>query len=136
MLLSNLSQEAGGNWFESRCHMLILIADDEAKVRSALRLLLEQEEDLHVVGEAVDLQSLCSLADSFKPDLILLDLELPGLQPALHLLHLQKSIPSTRIIALSGRTSRHEIPLRTGIDAFVSKGDPPERVLAAVYQSA
>lgn len=116
--------------------MLILIADDEAKVRSALRLLLEQEEDLHVVGEAVDLQSLRSLADSCKPDLILLDLELPGLQPALHLLQLQQSIPSTRIIALSGRSRSHEIQLRTGIDAFVSKGDPPEHVLAAVYQGA
>ena len=116
--------------------MLILIADDELKVRSALRLLLKQEEDLHVVGEAVDLQSLLSLAGSFQPDLILLDLELPGLQPALHLLNLQQSLPSSRIIALSGRSSSHDIPLRTGIDAFVSKGDPPERVLAAIYQRA
>lgn len=114
--------------------MLILIADDEAKVRSALKLLLDQEDDLRVVGEAVDVQSLFILADSFQPDLILLDLELPGFQPSLHLLTLQQSLPSTRIIALSGRTSCHEIPLRTGIDAFVSKIDPPERVLAALYQ--
>jgi two-component system, NarL family, invasion response regulator UvrY len=112
--------------------MLIMIADDEEKVRSALRLLIEHEEGLEVVGEAGDMQTLMEKIDSCRPDLILLDWELPGFQPAEHLANLHHAKPALRVIALSGRFPAHETLVKSGVDAFVSKGDPPESVLSAI----
>jgi CheY-like chemotaxis protein len=59
--------------------MRVLLADDQSKVRSALRLLLEQQFDLNVLGEAVDAQGLRDWVSAVCPDVVLLDWELPGL---------------------------------------------------------
>jgi DNA-binding NarL/FixJ family response regulator len=112
--------------------MQVLLADDQAKVRSALRLLLEHEPDVAILGEAVDTTGLLDWIKATEPDLILLDWELPGLPatallPLLHALH-----PNLRVVALSGRPEARQAALDAGVDAFVSKGDPPERLLAAV----
>jgi DNA-binding NarL/FixJ family response regulator len=112
--------------------MLIMIADDEEKVRSALRLLIEHEEGLEVVGEAGDMHKLMEKIDSCRPDVILLDWELPGLRPTEHLATLHHAKPALRVIALSGRFPSHEALIKSGVDAFVSKGDPPECVLSAI----
>jgi DNA-binding NarL/FixJ family response regulator len=110
-----------------------MIADDEEKVRSALRLLIEHEEGLEVAGEAGDMHALMEKIDSCQPDLILLDWELPGFQPTEHLVFLHHTKPTLRIIALSGRFRSHENLIKSGVDAFVSKGDPPESVLSAIH---
>lgn len=59
--------------------MRVLIADDRPQVRSALRLLLKQEPDVTVVGEAEDAEQALELAIGERPELVLLDWELPGL---------------------------------------------------------
>ena len=59
--------------------MRIFLADDQAKARSALRLLLEQEPGLSVVGEATETEDLLAQVQRTQPDLVLLDWELPGL---------------------------------------------------------
>ena len=128
--------------------MRILLADDQTKVRSALRLLLEQEPGLSVVGEAAEAEGLLTQVQRTQPDLVLLDWELPGLRAA------DPSAPSTgpwsfvpgtegsgassgqrllsalrsvgcplRVIALSGHVEAREEALAAGADAFVSKGD-------------
>ena len=58
--------------------MRVLLADDQAWLRSAVRLLLEQEPDIEVVGEAAEANVLLSIIDAVAPDLLLLDWELPG----------------------------------------------------------
>ena len=58
--------------------MRVLVADDQPHIRSALRLLLDHEPDLNVVGEAIDSQTLCTQIQVTQPDLLLLDWELPG----------------------------------------------------------
>ena len=112
--------------------MRILLADDEQPVRSALRLILEQHLGLRVVGEAAKAEELLHLVKTVKPDLILLDWELPSLGirllPALHAL-----CPYLKIIVLSGRLEAAASALAAGADAFVSKGDPPERLLSALH---
>ena len=120
--------------------MRVLLADDQVNVRSALRLLLAQEPDLDVVGEATGTEELLAQAKIVHPDLVLLDWELPGLQPTdpatdsgqQLLLTLHACHPGLRVIALSGRPEACQAALAAGADAFVSKGDPPERLLAAV----
>jgi len=110
----------------------VLLADDQAKVRSALRLLLEHQPDVEILGEAVDTTGLLDWMKATNPDVILLDWELPGLS-AVALLPLLHSLqPGLCVIALSGRPEAGETALEAGADAFVSKGDPPECLMAAI----
>lgn len=112
--------------------MFVILADDQFDVRCALRLLLEQEADLELVSEAVNTFELLSQLSTACPDLVLLDWELPGL-PILDLLaSVRRICPDTRIIALSGRPEACEQAAQAGVPGFVSKGDPPERLLAVV----
>jgi CheY-like chemotaxis protein len=66
------------------------------------------------------------------PDIILLDWELPGLQGGDALSTLRAHRPQLKVIALSGRPEARSAALAAGMNAFVSKGDPPEQLLAAV----
>lgn len=111
--------------------MQALLADDQAKVRSALRLLLSHEPDVDVLGEAVDATGLLDWVKAAGPDLVLLDWELPGFSPDL-MATLRELCPSLIVIALSGRPEAHRAALSAGADAFVSKVDPPERLLEAI----
>lgn len=114
--------------------MRILIADDQTNVRSALRLLLEQASNIEVVGEVADATSLLLLLETRRPDLLLLDWELPGL-PADHLLRLLRfEQPHLQVLALSSRPEAQQEADSAGVDGFVSKGDPPEAVLTALAQ--
>ncbi|MBC7334651.1 MAG: response regulator transcription factor [Clostridia bacterium] len=110
----------------------VLIADGRARVRSALRLLLIQEPGVSVVGEAEDAARALSLALERRPDLVLLDWELPPLGGPAVLARLRTARPGLAVIALSGWPEARRAALASGVDAFVSKGDPPERLLAAV----
>jgi DNA-binding NarL/FixJ family response regulator len=112
--------------------MRVLLADDQPKVRSALRLLLGQQPDLEVVGEAAEAESLLVQVKELCPDLVLLDWELPGFAADDLLPALREICPRVTVIALSGRPEARRAALAAGADAFVSKGDPPERLLAAV----
>ena len=60
--------------------MHVLLADDQAEVRSALRFLLEQELGMRVVGEVAEVEALLAQNEVTQPDLVLLDWELPGAQ--------------------------------------------------------
>jgi DNA-binding NarL/FixJ family response regulator len=110
----------------------VLLADDEDKVRSALRLLLEQERGLLVVGEAATVEELLIRVASERPNLLLVDWELPRLQAEDVLPALRACCPCMSVIALSGRPEARRAALASGADAFVSKGDPPDRLLAAL----
>lgn len=107
----------------------VLIADDQASVRSALRLALAQQPDITVVGEAADATGLLLAAAQQAADVLLLDWELPGL-PATHLLRLLRyERPSLLIVAMSSRPEARWQALQSGVCAFLSKGAPPESVL-------
>ncbi len=112
--------------------MRILVADDQAPVRSAMRFLLGQEPYLHVVGEAVDGADLLRMVRTRCPDLVLLDWELPGLKAQDLLSVLCSTCPDLMVIALSGWPEARQPALDAGAHAFVSKGDPPERLLATI----
>ena len=111
--------------------MDILLADDE-KVRLALRVLLEQQAGLIVVGEASNAQDLVTQTGAKRPNLVLLDWTLPGLHDNGTLRTLRQTCPDTSVIVLSGRPEAQKPALAAGANAFVSKVDPPERLLAAI----
>jgi DNA-binding NarL/FixJ family response regulator len=113
--------------------MRVILADDQAKVRSALRLLLEHQPDVEILGEAVDTTGLLDWVKAVCPDLVLLDWELPGLPNAALLTRLHDHCPGLQVIALSSRPGARRAALDAGADTFVSKGDPPERLLIAMH---
>jgi DNA-binding NarL/FixJ family response regulator len=116
--------------------MRIILADDQPKVRLGLMLLLEQEEWASVVGEAVEAESLLALAEVTQPDLVLLDWSLQTSAAVDLLPALRMHCPSVTVIVLSGQPGIEEYALEAGADAFVSKADPPEQLLAAICASA
>jgi DNA-binding NarL/FixJ family response regulator len=111
--------------------MRILLADDQPKVRFALRVWLEQQAGFEIVGEAVNAKELLAQVQATTPDLVLLGWELPGLAVD-SLSALREVCPDLSVIALSGRPEARRAALDAGADAFVSKADPPEWLLAAV----
>ncbi len=112
--------------------MRILLADNQPKVRFALRVLLERQAGYEIVGEIETAEELVPQIEASCPDLVLLGWELPGLAPddAISVLH--KIQPNLYIIALSGRLEARHAALAAGADDFVSKADPPERLLMAI----
>jgi DNA-binding NarL/FixJ family response regulator len=112
--------------------MNILLADDQSRVRFALRILLEQQPEWKVTGEASDTNELLSHAESQRPDLILLDGDLPGLDASDCLVVLRQKFPQLCIIALSERLPKHPANPAQYFDAYSSKANPPEYLLAVI----
>ena len=112
--------------------MRILIADDEPRVRSALRLLLRQESDSSEIYEAGDGEAMMRCAAKRHLDLVIMDWNLPKTGGYTALKALRAAQPDVAIIVLNSRSETRHTALATGADAFVSKGDPPERLLATI----
>jgi DNA-binding NarL/FixJ family response regulator len=108
----------------------ILLADDDARVCSALQTLLAQETDKMVVRECSDIGCLAAEIKAFEPDVVLLDWELPG-HPASALLFAFHELASKpKVMILSARPEAERAALAAGADAFVCKGEPPEHLLS------
>ena len=112
--------------------MRILLADDQLKVRLGLRLLLEQEQDMTVVAEAADAGTLLAQAEESQPDLVLLDWSMGDSVPAEQVRAVRQACPRAAVIALSAQPGVEDAALAAGADAFVSKADPPELLLATI----
>ncbi len=79
----------------------VLIVDDHAVVRSGIRLLLEREDDLEVVGDAADARNAVFLTRRHKPDVILLDVTMPGRSGVDVIAELLTESPESRVVMLS-----------------------------------
>jgi DNA-binding response OmpR family regulator len=115
--------------------MRILVAENDARARWALQMLLGQEPGL-AIAECADLGSLVAQVEAFKPDLVLLDWELPGRPAAALLFALNGPAVNPGVIVLSRRPESEEAALAAGAEAFVSKADPPAALLSALRRLA
>lgn len=106
--------------------MKAILADDQVTIRRALRLLLEEHSPEWEIGEAADLGSMAGLLDSFNPDLVLLDWELPPGNAPAALPEMHAAHPEVCFIVLSTDPEAAAQALQLGAMAFVSKGDAPE----------
>jgi DNA-binding NarL/FixJ family response regulator len=113
----------------------IVIADDAPLVRSSVRKLLEREQ-FRVVGEAGDGAEAARMAAVMVPDVVILDLSMPGLDgiAAAQLIH--ESAPNARLVMLTVDVSQEYIlaALDAGFLAYVQKSDAPEDLARAVYE--
>ena len=109
--------------------MRVFIADPRAAVRAALTLLLELEPGLRIVGEAGDGAELLLCLAVARPDVVLLEWELLTAPLAETLSDLRVQDLHIQVIVLSSRPEVGPLACAAGADAFVSKGDPPGRLL-------
>ncbi len=115
--------------------MRILVADNDARVRSAVQTLLRQEPGEVVIAESADLESMAVQIRNFRPELVLLDWELPGRAAAALLVALNGLELRPKVIVLSGRPDAGKTALALGADGFVYKGDPPDQLLLVYRQN-
>ena len=119
---------------------ILIIEDENAAARRLEKLVLEIEPDANIMAKIDSVESaLLYLKSSPAPDLILLDWELPGLSLIADrraaLRALRSGNPHLQIIVLSGRPESIPSALAAGANGFVSKADPPERLLAALHKA-
>jgi DNA-binding NarL/FixJ family response regulator len=109
-----------------------VVADNESKVRFALRTLLVQRARIDVVGEADCAEELLALVEAACPDLVLLHWRLQGMAAFELLPRLKEMCPDLHVIVLSARPEARQDALASGADAFVSKMDQPDKLLEAL----
>ena len=112
--------------------MRVLIADDEPAVRSALRLILQDEPGVSIVSEVEGSDDLETQLHRYTPDVMLLDWELPDMRPDRLLPSLRVLHPRLKVVALSGRPEALRQAAAAGVDAFVSKGSAPDELLSVL----
>ena len=114
----------------------ILLADDHHLVRQGLRALLAAEPDFHLVGEAADAREVVQLAERLHPDVLLLDLMMPGLNGLDILPQLMKCTPKTRVIILTMHNNEAYVlqALRNGAAGYVLKTSRSDELVLAVRE--
>ena len=112
----------------------VLIADDHAVVRGGLRTYLDLQPDLEVVAEAADGEAAVREAERAAPDVVLLDLVMPGLDGAGALPRLRERVPGARVIVLTsfGEDERLFTALRAGAAGFLLKDTEPADLVRAI----
>ena len=114
--------------------MQVVLADEQASVRSALRLLLTQELHMQVVGETADVQGARALLRTRCPDLLLVAWKLLDGQPAATVIALRSLCPHLLVVALSGQEEERRSALAAGMDGFVNQADAATRVITMLQE--
>ncbi|MGN6612752.1 MAG: response regulator [Angustibacter sp.] len=116
----------------------VAIADDQPLVRSGLRMIVEAEPDLTVVGEAADGDAALALVGATAPDVLLLDVQMPGLDGLDALAHLMTSGVATKVLMLTTFDLDEYVyrAMRAGASGFLLKDMAAEDIVAAIRQAA
>lgn len=114
-------------------HVRVLLADSEPRVRYALRVLLEQSPSTSVEGLAADAAELRTMLATARPDVIIVDWSLSGLEESGSIRALRRACPTAKVIVLSSRPECRQAALSAGADEFISKVEPPERLLQVLF---
>ncbi len=112
----------------------ILLADDHVTVRHGLKLLIDGQADMTVVGEASDGAAAVQLALKCRPDIIVMDVSMPGMNGLVATQTLRKILPATAIVTLTRHADDAYLQelLRAGASGYVLKQSPPTELLQAI----
>jgi DNA-binding NarL/FixJ family response regulator len=116
----------------------VLIADDHAIVREGIRALLRLSDDIDVVGEAADGHEAITAARRLSPDVILMDIAMPGLGGLEATLEIRKDNPDAKILVLSQYEDREYVRrfLKAGVSGYVLKKAAGSALTAAIRAAA
>jgi DNA-binding NarL/FixJ family response regulator len=116
----------------------VLLVDDEAMIRTGLRLVLEAESDIEVVGEAADGAQAVTAAATLRPDVILMDVRMPRLDGLAATQQILAADSTVKVVVLTtfNEDSYVRDALRLGASGFLLKVAPPERLVDAIRVAA
>jgi two-component system response regulator NreC len=123
---------------EDKEQICIVLADDHNVIRAGLRSMLEAEVDLRVIGEAADTASAVKLATDRRPDVLVLDLNMPGADPAADIAGLHERVPEMAIVVLTMHSDarRARELLRAGAAGYVLKQAADRNLTDAIRTAA
>jgi DNA-binding NarL/FixJ family response regulator len=112
----------------------VLLADDHKMIRAGLRLVLEQQADVMVAGEADDGREAVSLAADLKPDVVVMDVGMPNLNGIEAALQIRQERPETAVVMLSMHSDEGYIlrALRAGATGYILKDSAEADLVGAV----
>jgi two-component system, NarL family, response regulator NreC len=116
----------------------IVLADDHPIVRQGLRALLESQPGYSIIGEAEDGLSAVKLVEDLKPDILIVDVMMPGLNGLEVVKRVRERLPLTKIVVLSMHANEPYVleALRSGATAYVLKATSTSNLLEAVKAAA
>jgi DNA-binding NarL/FixJ family response regulator len=114
--------------------LTILLVDDHPFVREGIRSYLSDQPEFNVVAEASSAEEALEYAEQFKPDFILLDINMPGVNGIEIVGSLRKLLPQAKILMLTVHNSREYVlhVVRSGAHGYILKDAPPEELLQAM----
>ena len=112
----------------------IFLVDDESLVRAGLRALLEKAGTFDVVGESGDARDAIERISKVKPELVILDIRMPGLSGLDAVAPIKKASPTTKVLIASQHESRDFVfqALRAGADGYITKSSDPRELAPAI----
>lgn len=112
----------------------VFLADDHGVVRHGLKLLINAQEDMEVIGEAGDGKSALQSVMQVTPQLLVMDISMPELNGYHATQHLKKQLPDTKILALTRHKDNSYLKqmMRAGVDGYVLKQSNSEELLRAI----
>jgi diguanylate cyclase (GGDEF)-like protein len=115
----------------------VLLADDDPAIRLTVGAMVRREADFELVGEAEDASGAVELALRRRPDVVLLDVDMPG-GGARAAVQIREALPDVRIVAISADDSQMNQydMMRAGAVGFISKGAPDDEILRVIRSSA
>lgn len=115
----------------------IVIADDQALFRDGLKTIIELQDDMEVVGIAEDGYQACELAASLKPDLVLMDIRMPGMSGIESTQWITKHVPETKVLILTTFAEEQYIieGLISGAVGYLVKDLSGEKIISSIYDA-
>ncbi len=116
----------------------VLVVDDHRLVRAGLSEIIARAEDIVVVGEAADGEAALHQAKALRPDVVLMDLQMPGMDGLEATRRLTRALPGVHVLVLSALDAA-PIPARlmaVGAEDFLHKNAAPEEVITAIREVA
>jgi DNA-binding NarL/FixJ family response regulator len=112
----------------------VLLVDDDALVRAGLRMILSSSEELEVVGEAADGADAVAAVEAHRPDVVLMDIRMPGMDGIAATAALRRLARPPHVIVLTTFQADEHVmsALRAGADGFLLKDTPPTDIVNAV----
>lgn len=130
--ISEVADRAAGR--ENGTCLRVLLADDHKVVREGLAILLNEQEDIEVVGQAANGWEAVDLAHKLQPDVVVMDASMPVMEGDEATRQIKRQLPQTRVVALSMHDEARVMDqmCKAGASAYLLKTAPSEELLAAI----